>query len=159
MEWNHGRALQPLGHPYWLGRCRHMCLELLSCFSLSLWKSLSVLPLTIVSLYSIIALTEQTYKQLCVQKHNRKLKYVPFCGCFYPKCLMVTQGNKYICGMGGLSREGTPKQGTVTCMLCSALLSAVPPQSDYTSSEHFSICFPLEMVWHFVVVRRHTTRM
>lgn len=42
---------------------------------------------------------------------------MPFYGCFYPKCLMVTQGNKYICGMGGLSREGTPKPGTVTHML------------------------------------------
>lgn len=35
-----------------------------------------------------------------------------------------------------------------------AALTLVPPRPDCTSSEHFSICFPLEMVWHFVVVRQ-----
>lgn len=35
-----------------------------------------------------------------------------------------------------------------------AVRTIVPPQPDYTSYEHFSICFPLELVWHFVVVRQ-----
>lgn len=52
---------------------------------------------------------------------------------------------------GWVQERRNPKTGY--SYLC-AVLTVVTPQPDYTSSEHFAICFPLEMVWHFVVVRQ-----
>lgn len=59
--------------------------------------------------------------------------------------------NMFVAWVTSAGKE-TPKAGTVTYMLCIAVLTAVQPLFD--SSEHFSICFSLELVWHFVVARQ-----
>lgn len=52
---------------------------------------------------------------------------------------------------GWPQQGGNPKPGY---SYPHAELPAVPPQRDYTSSEKLPICFPLELVWHFVVVEQ-----
>lgn len=86
-----------------------------------------------------------TQKSLNLGIHTQNIWY--FAEAFVQSA-SATQGNKYTCGADDLSGEQSQIKGY---SYSHVMFTAMPYQPKHL---FFSICFPLEMVWHFVVVRQ-----